>query len=334
MLKINNKEISYNQPTYIISEIGINHNGSFDLAMKMIEEAAQSGVDAVKVQIITAAISYAKTSPSYEIFKNVEFSPDQWQKLVEKATSLNIDVFSTFVSIDDLHYVEKLNLPAIKISSTNITNFPLLEAIAQLNKPIIMSTGMAYLSEVDEAVRFLEEKGVSQMGILQCTALYPTQPQDVNLLTINTLLSAFPQHFIGFSDHTLGNHCTVASIAMGARIIEKHFTLDRNMEGPDHHFSATPAELTELVHMVRSTEIAMGSSIKKPVSEEINLRSNFQRGLVAAVDLKEGEILDSKKIVAKRSSTKGILPKYMNIVIGRTLKRDIPHDASITWDAI
>ncbi|MEW5766982.1 MAG: N-acetylneuraminate synthase family protein [bacterium] len=334
MLVINSKPIGAGHPTYIIAEIGINHNGSLDIATKMLEQAVKSGVDAVKMQIISADNSYARTSPSYSIFKKVELSLEEWATLVNQARMLNIDMFATFVNSSDLLYAEQLDLPAIKISSTNITNFPLLEAIAQLGRPVIMSTGMGYLSEVDEAVRFLEKKGQQQMGILQCTSLYPTQPKDVNLLAIRTLAEAFPKYPVGFSDHTIGINCAVAAVAMGAKILEKHFTLDRDMEGPDHHFSVTPDELACMVSAVREVEAAFGSSMKGPVLEERSIRDQFQRSLVASEDIREGERLEQGKIITKRSEVKGIAPKYMDIVIGRIAKQSIAKDAPITWDAV
>ena len=334
MIKINNREIGGDNPTYIIAEMGINHNGSFDIAMKMVKEAAKCGVDAIKVQIISAGESYTRKSKSYSIFKKVELKFEEWRMLVNRARELGIDIFSTFVNTVDLEHAKELDLPAIKISSTNLTNFPLLEAVAKLKKPVLISTGMCYLSEVDEAIRFLEEKGQGQIGILQCTSLYPTYPKDVNLLAIQTLTRAFSKYTVGFSDHTIGINCAVASVAIGGKIIEKHFTLDRNMEGPDHHFSATVEELTALVKAVREVEIALGSSIKKPVHNEILTRERFQRNLVAAQDIKEGDILSYEKICVKRSEIKGVSPKDLKVIIGRHARKNIVKDEAVTWDAI
>lgn len=334
MVVINNRPIGGDNPTYIIAEMGINYNGSLDIALKMVEEAAMSGVDAVKLQIITADKSYAKGSNSRSIFKGVELELREWGIIVDKAKNLGIDVFSTFVNPYDLEYARKLDLPAIKISSTNLTNFPLLEAIATLKKPVIMSTGMSYISEVDEAVRFLEERNQKQIGILQCTALYPTPAKDVNLRSIETLSKAFPMYPVGFSDHTLGINCAIASVTMGAKIIEKHFTLDQKMEGPDHHFSATPEELKALVKGIREIELALGSSGKKPVEDEIPLREKLQRSLVAVEDIQEGSILIRENLIVKRSKAGGIPPKYLNIVVGRRVKKKILKDEAITWDVI
>jgi N-acetylneuraminate synthase/N,N'-diacetyllegionaminate synthase len=243
-------------------------------------------------------------------------------------------VFSTIVNPYDIQYVEQFELPAIKISSTSITNFPLLEKIGRLNKPVIMSTGMAFLSEVDEAVRYLEKQGQPKLGLLHCTSLYPTPPEHLNLKAIQMLQSAFPDYTIGFSDHTVGYHCAVAAVACGARIIEKHFTIDKQMDGPDHYFSATPGDLKTLVQAIREVESALGSTRKQLAPEELFLREEFQRSLVAAVPIKGGQRIELGMLTPKRTPVKGIEPKYLGIVCGRCARADIPKDAPITWDLI
>lgn len=334
MIMINKKTIGHGYPTYIIAEIGINYNGNLDLAIKMVEEAARAGVDAVKVQIIYADKSYTKDSESYAIFKKVEFHLEDWKKIVTRARDLKIDIFATFTQPEDMQTAEILGLPAIKISSSNITNFPLLKAAALTGKPILMSTGMAYLSEVDEAIRYLEEHGARNLGIFHCVSLYPAPAKDVNLQAITTMRQAFPQYPIGFSDHTIGNSCALAAVALGARIIEKHFTLDRGMEGPDHHFSATPEEFVELVKAVREVESATGSGIKNPAPAEVDLRAKFQRILVAACDLKEGDKLSEENMTAKRSAQDGLAPRWYEIVLGRTARRALAKDDPITLDVL
>lgn len=334
MLTINKSRIGNHHPTYIIAEIGINHNGSVDTAMAMMDEAVQCGVDAVKFQIITADASYAKGTKSYEIFKKLEFTSEQWHRIVSHATNLKVDIFSTFVNPFDLAYVEKFDFPAIKISSTNINNFPLLEAVARLDKPVLISTGMAFMSEVDEAVRYLEENGQKQIAILQCTSLYPTPPQQTNLLAIKTLARSFPSYPIGFSDHTLGENCALAAVALGAKIIEKHFTLSHQLEGPDHHYSANPREFTAMVKSIREVELALGRYEKKPVPQELKGRAQLQRSLVAADSMEPGAVLSRDTIAVKRSAIAGISPKHMDIVRGRILKNAIAKDAPITWNDI
>ena len=333
MITINNREIGGNNPAYIVAEMGINHNGSLDIAMKMVKEAAKCGVDAIKVQIVDADRSYTKNSESYSIFKRVELKIDEWWKIVKLAKKLNLDIFASFSQPKDVKIAEQLALPAIKVSSGNITNFPFLKAVAKTGKPLFLSTGLSYLSEVDEAVRYLEENGNKQIGILQCTSLYPTEHKDVNLLVIKTLQKAFP-YPIGFSDHTLGVSCAIASVALGAKIIEKHFTLDKSMQGPDHKFSATPEELAQMVKSIREVELSMGFSIKRPVADEISLREKLRRSIVAARNIEKGEILTEDKITAKRSNVKGLEPRYIEIIVGREVKKNISKDDPITMDLL
>jgi len=333
VIKINNREIGGDSPTYIIAEMGINHNGSLDIAMKMIKEAAKCGVDAVKVQIVDADKSYTKDSESHSLFKSVELKIKEWEVIVRSAEQLNIDIFATFAHAEDVIIANELQLPAIKVSSGNLTNFPLLKNVAKTGVSVLLSTGLSYLSEVDEAVRYLEKNGNNQIGILHCTALYPASPRDVNLLVIKTLRKAFP-YPIGFSDHTKGICSAIASVALGAKIIEKHFTLDRSMEGSDHCFSSTPEELMQLVRSIREIELSMGSSIKRPVSDEISLRDKLRRSIVAARNIEKGEILTEDKITAKRSKVKGLAPRYIEIIVGREVKKTISKDDPITMDLL
>mgnify|MGYP001169243755 CR=1 FL=1 len=333
MFLINNREIGESNPAYIIAEMGINHNGRLDIALKMVEEAAKSGVDAVKIQIVYSGKSYTKETDSYAIFKKVEMPADEWEKVIILAKNLGIDIFATFTQSEDISMVEQYELPAIKISSSNINNFPLLMTALKTGKPLLLSTGLSYLSEIDEAVMFLERNGNNQIGLLQCTALYPTIPKDANLNVIKTLKRAYP-YPVGFSDHTIGNSCAIASVVLGARIIEKHFTLDKSMAGTDHHFSATPEELRVLVKAVREVESSLGSYVKHPVPDEVPQREVMQRKLVAAKDIGEGEVITNESVLLKRSSLEGFTSKYYDLVIGRKAKKHISVDTPITFDLI
>jgi|TARA_B100002003_G_scaffold240794_1_gene261727 N-acetylneuraminate synthase/N,N'-diacetyllegionaminate synthase len=333
MIKINTREIGEGNPAYIIAEMGINHNGKVDIAMKMVEGGAKAGVDAIKLQIVYSDKSYTKDTDSYTIFKKVELSTDEWEKVIILAKDLGIDVFATFTHPEDISMVEQYDLPAIKISSSNINNFPLLKTALKVGKPLLLSTGLSYLSEIDEAIRFLERNNNKQIGLLQCTALYPTIPEYVNLNVIKTLKRAYP-YPVGYSDHTIGNSCAIASVALGASIIEKHFTLDKSMEGPDHHFSATPEELRVLVKAVREVESSLGSYVKHPVPDEIPQREVMQRILVAAKNIEDGEVITKESVLLKRSLLKGLTSKYYDLVIGRKAKKNIPIDIPITFDLI
>lgn len=332
MLKINTRIIGDEYPTYIIAEIGVNHNGQVDLALKMVEAAKKAGADAVKVQIIDPDKSYTKGTESYAIFKRVYIPLDGWRKIAAKAKELGVDIFATFTHPDDMGLAQELGFPAIKISSSNITNFPLLKAAAETGKPLVVSTGMAYLSEVDEAVRYLEEHGAKQLGILHCTSLYPTAPEDINLRAIITLHQAFPAYPIGFSEHTIGIHATVAAVALGARIIEKHFTLDQKMEGPDHYFSSTPEEFSALAKAIREVKRALGNGIKRPAFKEMSERVKLQRVLVAARDISAGEPLTKDNVAAKRSTKVGLATRWYDIILGHQSRKALTKDDPITMD--
>ncbi|MDO8435350.1 MAG: N-acetylneuraminate synthase family protein [bacterium] len=294
---------------------------------------ARSGADAIKIQIVNAEQSYAHDSESYAIFKKVELPLEAWERVVARARELRLDIFASFAHPDDVALVERFNFPAVKVSSSNITNFPLLRAVAATGRPIILSTGLAYMSEVDEAVRYLESEGSGPIALLHCTALYPTPPERVNLRAMDTLGRAFP-YPVGLSDHTRGATCAIAAVALGARIIEKHVTLDRNLPGPDHAFSATPDELALLVRGVREVVMALGSPVKEPVPEEVSLRQKFQRTIVAARDIHPGEVLTYENLAAKRCPHPGLAPKHLDVLIGRKVTRMIVRDAPVSFDIL
>lgn len=330
---IGGRTIGDGRPTYIIAEIGINHNGDPARFRTMLRAFRDAGADAVKVQIIDAARSYARSSPSYDIFKRIEFDLLTWHALVAEARSLGVALFSTFTEPDALALVAELDLPAVKVSSGNVTNIPLLRAIAATRRPVIMSTGLSYLSEVDEAVRELESHGCTELAILQCTSLYPTASRDANLRTFVTLRHAFP-YPIGFSDHTVGNACAIAAVALGARLIEKHVTLDHALPGPDHHFSATPEEFAALVRSIRDVEAALGASRKQPVAAELAERSKFQRTLVASRAIAAGEAFTTENIIGKRTTGAGLAPRFADYYYGQRAARAIAIDEPITFDVI
>lgn len=331
---INGRTVGPGKPCYIIAEIGINYNGDAELAKRMVRVASECGCDAAKVQIIDADRSYSRSSASYPLFKAVELNKEQWKEIVAEGRRVGIDVFATFVHPMDLQLAVELELPAVKISSTNTTNFPLLEAVASLNKPVILSTGLNYLSEVDEAVRFLQDCGQQEIAILQCTSLYPAPPEAANLRAIPMLQAAYPDCPIGYSDHTSGNTCAIAAVALGASVLEKHVTLDQNMPGPDHHFSADPEELQRLTRAVRDAEAALGSSARRPQPAELAQRPALQRSVVAARDLRKGERLRAEDLAVKRSDPPGVPPRFLQQVIGRTLQADRSADEPIDWECV
>lgn len=321
-------------PVYIVAEIGTNHNGNLELAVKTIQAARQAGADAVKFQIITADRSYTKNSDSYTLFKSIELSYENWKSIFNFARELAIDCFATLTNSEDLNDFAGLDCPIFKISSSNLTHFPLLEAVAKFGKPVIVSTGLSYLEEVEEAVSCLTRHGLQDITLLQCTSLYPTPLEHVNLNAIQTLARHFPQCRIGFSDHTVGIHCAAGAVALGAQVIEKHFTLDNSLKGPEHHFSANPDTFRKMVSAIREVERGLGSGKKEPLAEEMMFRNQWRRSLVALKAIKPGELLTEENIGIKRSPIQGLEPRYFRDVLGKKAKKILCEDDPLTEDLV
>lgn len=334
-IKISNKLIGGQEPCFIIAEAGINHNGDISIAKKMIDLAINCGVDAVKFQTFTAKEFVSNESEMFEyksqgkkvkeselkMFERNEFSQEEWKEIANYCKKRKIIFFSTPQNISNLELLLKIGVPAIKVGSDDLVNLPLLEEYSKKGLPMIISTGMAYLSEVDEAVRTVR-KNNKDLAVLHCVSSYPAEFEELNFKKIETLKKAFPECVIGYSDHSSGVTANIIATALGAKIIEKHFTLDKNMPGPDHWFSADPKELKELVQGIRNTEKALGSSEIKPTESEAKMRAPAHRSITAAKDIKKGELLTKEKIVVKRPGT-GILPKFIPFIIGRKAKQDI-----------
>jgi len=333
-ITINGRKIGVGYPVYIIAEIGINHNGSLELALDMIRAAKQCGADAVKFQILTSDRCYTRQSPSYEIFRKIEFKKLEWKIIFDLASSLGIDCFATFVDRRDIVDFSEFTAPAVKVSSSNVTNIPLLESIAQLGVPVLLSSGMSELSELKEAVDTLRAQGQKEIAIFQCTSLYPAPLNSLNLRVIGMLRTEFPDCPIGFSDHSQGILGALTSVALGATLIEKHFTIDRALEGPDQCFSSNPREMTELVEAVRGVEAALGSSVKAPTSEERAVRGRLRRTIVALRNISPGEILSEENIGLKRSNTFGLEPKHYRAVLGRKVKSPLKNDMPLQAEMV
>jgi N-acetylneuraminate synthase/N,N'-diacetyllegionaminate synthase len=232
--------------------------------------------------------------------------------------------------MESVDFLYSLDVAAYKVGSGDITNLPMLKKIASMKKPIILSTGMSTLGEIEDALEAIESEGNDQVLLLHCTSNYPTNEEDVNLNAMNTMKLAFGLP-VGYSDHTMGIEVSIAAVAMGAVVIEKHFTLDRNLPGPDHRASLEPKELKELVIGIRKVEKALGSFIKKPTESEIEVKNVAQKSIVASRDLKLGEIITADMLECKRPGT-GIPPKLMNLVVGKKLKCDIEQDTILSFD--
>ena len=329
-----------NKP-FIIAEIGVNHNGCFDIAKELIDVAYEAKVDAVKFQTFKAwecasrfagLAEYQKneTENQYELLKSLELDFPYFTDLKEYAESLGLMFLSTPDGITSLDFLCDIGVKAIKIASGELTNLPFLTTIGFKKLPVILSTGMGTLGEVEKAIITLKLAGATEIMLMHCTTEYPAPLNECNLKAIQTMQQAF-QLPVGFSDHTLGNEAAIIATTLGAAIIEKHITLDKKMNGPDHSASIEPNELVSYVEAIRNTPIMMGSGIKQPTRSEIKNIKLVRRSIVAAKQLEKGETLTGDKIALKRPAT-GIEPKYLVQILGRKVCRDFAEDEPINWE--
>jgi len=328
--------------TVIIAEIGVNHNGQFELAEEMIKVAAGAGADIVKFQTFDANLlaTQAAGKAAYQEKKNsnqtqlemlsaLELTHEEFSRLKDICDSEGITFLSTAFDSKSVDFLHDLGQKLYKIPSGEIINYPYLEHIAAVAKEIYLSTGMAKLSEVAAAIECLDEAGVNRTNItvLQCTTEYPTPLDQVNLRSMVTMGKSLGVNF-GFSDHTLGINVPVAAVALGARVIEKHFTLNRNFEGPDHQASLEPDELSNMVDGIREIELALGSGLKMPSQSESKNRSNIRKSIFAASNIKKGEKFSEKNLAIKRPAT-GLPPAFWKHILGRPSSRDYQIDEPI-----
>ncbi|MGN8774679.1 N-acetylneuraminate synthase [Candidatus Weimeria sp. HCP3S3_B5] len=327
--------------TLIIAEAGVNHNGSLDLAKRLVDAAKESGADIVKFQTgnPTAFTSRYAEKAEYqkentggdesqlEMLKKLMLSHEEFYELKDYCDTVGIEFLSTPFDIGSIDFLEKLGCDIWKIPSGEITNLPYLEKIASTHKQIIMSTGMATLDEVGDALQVLKNNGADGITLLQCTTQYPTPYESVNLRAMLTLKEKFGCK-VGYSDHTKGIEVPIAAVAMGAEVIEKHFTLDRNMPGPDHQASLEPDELKAMVSSIRNIEQAMGDGIKKPSESEIPNIIVARKSIIAARNIKKGELFTKDNITTKRPGN-GISPMKWQEVLGTRAKRDFMEDELI-----
>ncbi len=328
---------------FIIAEAGVNHNGSIELAKKLIDIAANSGADAVKFQTFKADNLVSKSAQKadyqkkttdadesqYEMIKKLELDLNAHKTLISYSKEKGIIFLSTPFDHESIELLHKLGLEIFKIPSGEITNLPYLKHIGKLNKKIILSTGMSDIGEVEDALEVLEKAGTKKenITILHANTMYPTPMEDVNLKAMQTIACTFGVD-VGYSDHTLGIEVPIAAVAMGAKVIEKHFTLDKSMQGPDHKASLNPSELKEMVKAIRNIEKALGSGIKKPtLSEKPNIKI-ARKSIVASKDIKKGEVLSEENLTIKRPAS-GINPMRWDEIVGTYAKKDYKEDELI-----
>ena len=324
----------------IIAEAGVNHNGSIQLAKKLIDKAVFSGADAVKFQTFKAKNVLSKNAPKadyqkqttnlresqFDMIKRLELDERAHQELIAYCKKANIMFLSTPFDLDSVDLLNELGLQIFKIPSGEITNLPYLRRIGSLCKEVILSTGMSDLKEIGEAIKILTNAGTlkENITVLHANTMYPTPMEDVNLRAILTIQNKFDVA-VGYSDHTLGIEVDIAAVAMGATIIEKHFTLDKTMDGPDHKSSISPEELKAMVSSIRNIEKALGSSIKKPSKSEKPNITMARKSIVASKSIKKGELFTEKNITIKRPGT-GISPMKWDNILGKVAERDYQID--------
>lgn len=351
MIELDNNRVikNFGKP-YFIAEIGANHNGDIDLAKKMIEAAKEAGADCVKFQSWKKDSIFSKKvyednyflNDDYrdrddftleEIVDNYSVSEPDLIELNKFAKSTGIDMTSTPFSNEEADFlVKEIDVPFLKVASMDLNNFPFLEHISRMGKPVILSTGLSSLNEIDRAVGIFENANNPRLILMHCVATYPPKTSNINLNNIKTLMRIYPDYAIGFSDHSLGTDISIAAAALGASIFEKHFTLDKDMEGWDHKISIDKKELGEITHSIDRVNRALGSS-RILVTESIEQKDAFRRSIVSTRALKEGEIIQKGDFSFKRPGN-GLPPEYSDFLIGRTLKRDIDEDCQILIDDI
>jgi len=328
---------------FIIAEAGVNHNGELDLALKMCDVAKEANVDAIKFQTFNTEINVMKDcemaeyqkknvgekKSHWKMLRSLELSHEEFRQLKEYCNKIDIEFISSPSEVESLNFLMFLGMDKIKISSGEITNVPFLRAIGRFNKKVILSTGMANLSEIEYAINVLTGAGTKKNNItvLHCNSEYPTPFEDVNINAMLTIKDAFKVN-VGYSDHSTGIEVSIAAAALGAKVIEKHFTLDKNMNGPDHKASLEPYELSAMVKAIRNIEIALGNGIKKPtVSENKNIKI-CRKAIIASRDIKKGEILSCENLTVKRPEI-GISSRLWDSIIGQEAKFNFMKDEII-----
>jgi N-acetylneuraminate synthase/N,N'-diacetyllegionaminate synthase len=338
--------MSWSGSVFVIAEAGVNHNGDLGLGLRLVDAAAEAGCDAVKFQTFKAETLVSRSAPKaryqqlttredesqLEMLRRLELDRAAHEALRDRCRSRGIQFLSTPFDPESADLLSELDVPLFKVPSGEITNFPLLAHIGRKGKPVILSTGMSFLGEVEAALEVLRGAGAKEITLLHCTSSYPAAPADANLLAMLTLRQAFGVP-VGYSDHTLGLEVAIAAVALGATVIEKHFTLDRSLPGPDHRASLEPRELSALVSAIRNVERALGDGVKRPVPAEMEMREAARRSIVAAVALPANTVLTAGHLALKRPGT-GLPPSRLASLVGRVLKRDVAADELLTEDAL
>jgi len=330
ILEIDGQKIGPNHPTFFIAEVGLNHNGDIKLAKKLIDAAKSSGASAVKFQTFQTEKFVRKSNKYFDLFKQAQLSYEDFGELSDYAKNQEMTFFSAPFDIESADLLKKLGVPAFKIASSDLINMPLIRHIAKMNVPIIISTGLSVMKEVEEAVNYCLYEGNNKIALLHCIAHYPTIPEEANLDAIIQMKQKFP-YPIGYSDNGESTLVDTVAVSLGANLIEKHFTLDKKLPGPDHSFSIDPQGLKQLISQIHQIEKIKGDGVKIPRQSELEDRFFIRTSITADRDLKNGEILTKENLAIKRPA-EGIEPKFFDQVVGRKINKDINLDTAINWD--
>ncbi len=332
--------------TYIIAEVGVNHNGDIKIAHKLIEEAKKAGADCVKFQTFKAENLVTKNAPKanyqlkvtdntesqYDMLKSLELKYDDYLEILEHCKNLDIDFMSTPYSFEDVDFLMKLNVDSFKIASAQLTELPFLEYVSKNQKPIYLSTGMSNMAEVNAAIEMITKNSKSDLIVFQCTTNYPSDISEANINVIDSFKS-IPNIKVGYSDHVVNNFACFAAVAKGVHAVEKHFTIDKLLPGPDHSCSLNPKQFQELVYGIRQIEKSLGLFKKFPTKKETENMFGMKRSLVYAKSIKKGTILDLKHFAFKRPMN-GLTPNEVKFFIGKKLNKDVEEDTKVDYNDI
>jgi sialic acid synthase SpsE len=346
-ITVSGRPVGRGQPCYVIAEAGANHNRDLDVARKLIDIAADAGADAVKFQTYSGRTLYSTKTPRFdylegdlaekpvhELLEEISL-PRDWQPiLAQHCRDRDVEFLSSPFDRRAVDELDALDVGAFKIASFELVDLPFIRYAAARGRPLILSTGMARLGEIEDAITAARDAGCEEIALLQCASLYPAPPHVMNLRSIPAMYAAFAVP-VGLSDHTRGSHIAVAAVAMGACIVEKHFTLDRSLPGPDHPFAVEPQELRELVEQIRDAEAAFGDGVKRgPSSEEAKeMYTKARRSVVAAAAIPAGSLIAAHMLTVKRPGH-GIKPRDIELLVGRVARVDIEDDDVVTWDMV
>lgn len=341
-IKIGDKLVGDGEPCFFVAEAGINHNGDVDIAKKLVDAAKECGADAIKFQTFKAKKLLSKnivvpehigtSEDLVEMVHKLELSEEAHREVKRYCDKKNIMFLSTPLDNMSVDLLDELEVSAFKIASCDLDNLPLLGYVAGKGKPIILSTGMGTIDEIREALDTIQGKGNDQVILLHCVSLYPPKVSLVNLRAMETMKEVFSNP-IGYSDHTIGITIPLAAAALGACVIEKHFTLDKNMDGPDHAISADPEDMRRMVDGIREIEAAFGTGEKAPQAQELEMKKSFRRSIIAVSDIAEGMTITEDMITYKRPGT-GLSPKFAEQIIGKCAKRNIEADDFVTLNDV